>query len=327
MVPCPRTSTCGALVATLGLLNAFAGADPVLAFETLIPPRTHRITRTWSHCCRRRDKRIFQRNRLLTLGLSTNESDGPDETSLKEALKEVLKEIARQSSRGFQATQSQRKRAEEVLEELSRLNPSQDPARDYYPNPGVNGSSPHSSSLCGKWTLIYTDAPDIVGLGAPNVLAELGRIGQHCDPPFIKNVIEWKRPAWSTDLLSSLLPSNVAPALPRRVLQKVITKARASSEEPLRVQLDVAGLQVSFDEETALSSEDGGENNSGTTVQARGLFGSYLSNAILDVQGPLSLPFGEFRVLYLDDAFRAIRTFQGYIAVNVRIQSTGDAWF
>jgi PAP_fibrillin len=253
--------------------------------------------------------------------------DGPEQGSLRDDLKEELMDISRQSSRGFQATRSQRQRATAILEDLSRLNPSQNPAREYYPNPDVGGSSPPSSSLCGKWTLIYTDAPDIVGLGAPNVLSELGRIGQECDPPFIKNVIEWKRPSWSTDLLSSLLPSVGGSALPKRILQKVITKARASADEPLRVQLDVAGLQVSFDEETTWSSKDSDRNEGAPKAQTRGLLGSYLPNSIVDVQGPLSLPFGEFRVLYLDEEFRAIRTFQGYVAVNVRIQSTADAWF
>jgi PAP_fibrillin len=326
MVPCTRTNICIALVTALGVLNAAAWDVPILAFEALVPLRAHRSPTTWSDGRLGRHERIFQKS-CLTLGLSTSTLDGTKQGSLRDALKEELMEISRQSSRGFQATRSQRQRATAILEDLCRLNPSQNPARDYYPNPEDGGSSPPSSSLCGKWTLIYTDAPDIVGLGAPNVLSELGRIGQECDPPFIKNVIEWKRPSWSTDLLSSLLPSVGGSALPKRILQKVITKARASPDEPLRVQLDVAGLQVSFDDEATRSSKERSWNEGATTMQARGLLGSYLPNSIIDVQGPLSLPFGEFRVLYLDDAFRAIRTFQGFVAVNARIRSADDAWF
>ena len=42
---------------------------------------------------------------------------------------------------------------------------------------------------------------------------------------------------------------------------------------------------------------------------------------------PLNPPFGRFEVLYLDDDFRAIRTYQNFVACNRRITQPEDEWF
>jgi hypothetical protein len=252
-------------------------------------------------------------------------SENDVQSAVTRRLKQELIDLAGETSRGFAATPDQRSRAKEILNELSRHSPIPDPVRDYYSTPKSYDSPSPSPSLSGKWTLIYTDAPDIIGLGAtPNGVAELGRIGQECDPPFIKNVIEWTKPAWTNDLFNALpVPAAIPALLPPRVLQKVITKASASPDQPLRVRLDVAGVQISFDEQAP--SNVGDDNRE---IGTRGFLGSFLPGAVVGRQEPgFTLPFGEFRVLYLDDELRAIRTNQGYVAVNVRIRSAQDAWF
>merc|ERR1711935_241386 len=95
-------------------------------------------------------------------------------------------------------------------------------------------------SISGKWTLIYTDAPDITGLDTsrnPFSTATLGRIGQDCNPPFVKNVIEWKRPSWASSLPFSGNENS-------RILQKVVTSASASPDKPNLVNLKIAGLEL-----------------------------------------------------------------------------------
>jgi hypothetical protein len=269
------------------------------------------------------------------LRLSTSAPDDV-ESAATERLKQEFIDLSSEASRGFKATPAQRERAKKILEDLSRRNPTPDPARDYFSPSPPAGYEPNSGSpsLSGKWTLIYTDAPDILGLGtAPSfglAAADLGRIGQECDPPFVKNVIEWKKPAWTNDVLNFLpLSANVRNLLPPRLLQRVITRASASPDQPLRVRLGVAGLQVSFDEEPrSPASGEGGADRS-SEVRARGFVGSFLPGSLVDWLGRpgWTLPFGEFTVLYLDEQLRAIRTNQGYIAVNLRIRSAQDAWF
>ena len=52
--------------------------------------------------------------------------------------------------------------------------------------------------------LLHSDIQDIrlcdVFVAGPLATAKLGRIGQECSPPFIKNIIEWKRPEWAKRL-------------------------------------------------------------------------------------------------------------------------------
>ena len=66
--------------------------------------------------------------------------------------------------------------------------------------------------------------------------AKLGRIGQECSPPFIKNVIEWKRPDWASSLPFSGTKSS-------RVLQKVCCKGSSNPSKPAVVDLKLVGLE------------------------------------------------------------------------------------
>jgi hypothetical protein len=128
----------------------------------------------------------------------------------------------------------------------------------------------------------------------------LGRIGQECSPPYIKNVIEWKRPDWASSLPLSGSDSD-------RVLQKVCCKGSANKNKPSTVDLKLVGLEITGDEN--------GNSNGGPAALFR--------NFPVELEGPLSLTFGKFDILYLDDDMRITRTYQGYTAINVR----GDEWF
>jgi hypothetical protein len=246
-------------------------------------------------------------------------------------VKKELLELAERTNRGFQASASDRKRARELIFDLARFNPTPEPASPYYTkandsNNGDQETEPPTSTLAGKWTLIFTDAPDITGLDTsrnPFSTAKLGRIGQECKPPYIKKVIEWRRPDWAKDLPLSGSDES-------RVLQKVVTSASATPDKPLMVDLKVAGLELeagsNSDEETNSSSAGEPESDIASRIQKQGIPAGLLSMNPVDLKGSWNPPFGQFEILYLDEDLRMIKTGQNYVAVNRRIQE-GEEWF
>jgi len=264
-------------------------------------------------------------------------------TTELEKLKSNLLLLADHTDRGFRASKSDRNEANELIAQLSRYFDAStiEPARDYYSATDQKRNmrdefAPPKPSLCGKWTLVYTDAPDITGLD-PSInnpfpvptLATLGRIGQdNCEPPFIKNVIEWTRPEWieSLPLPSFLVGKRKSDREDDdddvRIMQYVVTEARASPEQPSKVQLKVAGLQVEAKGVEAGSVS--GQSRLLQGVQNAGWLPGLLANQPIDFKSPIKAPFGEFEVLYLDDDMRIVRTGQNFIAVNVR---SGSDWF
>ncbi|KAL3907709.1 MAG: hypothetical protein SGILL_008764, partial [Bacillariaceae sp.] len=249
-------------------------------------------------------------------------------------LKEELLSLADRTNRGFQASQQERTKIKDIVYELASSNPSKNPARGYYESSSTSTSTrTHSSSydvesnddvtISGKWTLIYTDAPDITSLDTsrnPFATAKLGRIGQECNPPFIKNVIEWRRPDWASNLPLSGTDSS-------KILQKVVTSASATSSKPLLVDLKVAGLELESGESDSVATASDGINDLVQRVEEQGLPAGILSAMPVDLKGPLNPPFGQFEILYVDEDIRAIRTSQNYLAVNQRIQRVEDEWF
>lgn len=239
-----------------------------------------------------------------------------------ETLKSELMDLADRTKRGFTSSRDDKRKAKEIVESLQRFQTIPDPASSYYDpsatssvSAGDNDTS--NTSISGKWTLIYTDAPDITGLDTsrnPFSTAKLGRIGQECSPPYIKNVIEWVRPDWAKDLPFSGSDDS-------RILQKVVTSGSATPSKPTFVDLKVAGLEL------MAGSSDGDSSNVAETIQSQGLPAGLLSINPVDLKGPLNPPFGRFEILYLDEEFRAIRTSQNFLAVNRRIVNEEDEWF
>ena len=164
--------------------------------------------------------------------------------------------------------------------------------------------------------MIYTDAPDITSLdnGGPFSTAKLGRIGQECNPPSIKNVIEWSRPEWAKSLPFSGNESS-------RVLQKVCCEGVAKSDKSTTVDLSIVGLEINGRE---TSSEDSSNGLIDSILNGPSAF--FESNPI-ELKGILTAPFGKFDILYLDDDMRITKTYQGYYAVNTRISKKEDEWF
>lgn len=239
-----------------------------------------------------------------------------------QTLKSELVKLADRTKRGFTASAAEKRKANEIIQSLQRLQTIPDPAKSYYDKSSTSsvttGENDGTSniSISGKWTLIYTDAPDITGLDTtrnPFSTAKLGRIGQECDPPYIKNVIEWVRPDWAKDLPFSGSDES-------RILQKVVTSGSATPSKPTFVDLKVAGLELVAGESNSNGS------NVVETIQSQGLAAGLLSINPVDLKGPLNPPFGRFEILYLDEEFRAIRTSQNFLAVNKRC-SKDDEWF
>ena len=240
-------------------------------------------------------------------------------------LKLDLLELADRTNRGFTASAADKKRANEIVQSLQTFLTISDPARAYYDSSstpsGTSNNDKDKNSISGKWTLIYTDAPDIIALDTsrnPISTAKLGRIGQECSPPYIKNVIEWVRPDWAENLPLSGSDKS-------RILQKVVTSGLATPAKPTFVELQVAGLELKSGNVKEGSKFDSSDILD--TIQTEGLPAGILSINPIDLKGPLNPPFGRFEILYLDQEFRAIRTSQNYLAVNRRVASKDDEWF
>jgi hypothetical protein len=232
-------------------------------------------------------------------------------------IKQEFLELADRTNRGFQASNMDRKRARELIYDLARFNPSKEPASPYY-SKEMGESSSSSATLAGKWTLVYTDAPDITGLDTsrnPLSTAKLGRIGQECKPPYIKNVIEYRRPDWAANLPFSGTEDS-------RVLQKIVTSGSATPDKPFLVELKAVGLEL----EAGEGQDELDTGDFVSLIQKKGLPAGLLMTNPVDLKGPLTAPFGRFEILYLDDEFRVIKTYQNYIAANRRIKE-GEEWF
>ena len=215
----------------------------------------------------------------------------------------------------FAASRSDRNKAKEIINSLSKYSPCNQPAAAYFQNSEGSAMMNNRSTLAGKWTLIYTDAPDIISLdGGPFATAKLGRVGQECNPPSIKNVIEWIRPDWASSL--PFLSDDES----SRVLQKVCCEGSSTQQNPKTVDLKIVGLELIG----SRGSESGdGNSRGGFNAIFGGPAALFESNPVM-LQGPLSAPFGKFEILYLDHEMRITKTFQGYIAVNIR---EDNPWF
>lgn len=257
----------------------------------------------------RTQKRILAVNAEAT-------SDTSREASM---LIEKLQQVADRTNRGFQASSADRRQARDIAFSLEKLNPTAAPAAAYYESSTSTESTEECPTVSGKWTLIYTDAPDITSLDTsrnPLSTASLGRIGQECNPPYVKNVIEWKRPSWAGSLPFSGTEDS-------RVLQKVVTSASSSPEKPNIVDLKIAGLELENpNQDDQLSTDE----DIVSRIERDGLVAGLLSSNPIDLKGPLNPPFGQFRILYLDEDLRITLTSQNYIAVNSRCKD-GEEWF
>jgi hypothetical protein len=260
-------------------------------------------------------------SRLLSQGVD-NTDDAAASTAASTAAsqwKEKTRALAFRTKAGFDATATDRQRMTYLIEQLAAYNPTAAPAASYYSTSDSSSSSntpPTSPTLAGKWTLVYTDAPDILSLadgGGGPLGGKLEAIGQECAPPYIRNVIAWRRPAWASVVLGDDDDSD------GRVLQKVVTQASATPDQPCRVNLVLKGLEFSADNTSEAEEEET------RSTEKSSPWPNWLSQP-LKLSGPASLPFGSFTIMYLDDELRIVRTNQGYYAMNER-NTDATAWF
>ena len=137
-----------------------------------------------------------------------------------EVLKSKLLNLCASYDRGYGSTPSARRRVDDIVAELTDLNPTMDGAR------GIDGTGTSSVPLGGIWRMVWTTAVDVLNLGANPVLAPAA-IYQKIDPPTAVNIIDL------VPRIQSLLPG-----LPPNVLRaEVTTTAYSRVNMPGRVGL------------------------------------------------------------------------------------------
>ena len=198
-------------------------------------------------------------------------------------------------NRGFSMSKEQKKAVTAAIDALAAAAPQAD-----------------VPDLTGDWELIYTDAPDILGLDAQaGPFATCTRIGQQIDEAAgtISNVIEYGPREWASSL--------VGQAKGDLLQQRVVTSFNKSGT---KVDLKIKGLKV----------------------VPKQFFGVSLESVPpLKLEGFVEPPFGSFEVLYCEPALaladgeevqadsspiRVIKTINGYYSVNRRVGSIGECW-
>eukprot|EP00535_Pseudo-nitzschia_heimii_P006038 CAMPEP_0197180378 /NCGR_PEP_ID=MMETSP1423-20130617/5013_1 /TAXON_ID=476441 /ORGANISM="Pseudo-nitzschia heimii, Strain UNC1101" /LENGTH=525 /DNA_ID=CAMNT_0042630449 /DNA_START=267 /DNA_END=1847 /DNA_ORIENTATION=+ len=200
---------------------------------------------TISRISRRRHRERLQEQRARSLAKEE-----------RKELKVKLYELSDSIDRGFRSTPQEAKEMKAVIDRLTELNPTTEPAWSYYgkKNPLTRqlyqslakpkkkdenqNENDDLASLEGKWILTYTNVPSVVALAKQSNFAKLGRIGQECTPfpdYTVRTIIEWKRPDWVQNLETNL-PGAVSRRLfgkaESSVLQKTTLRARATPDDP-----------------------------------------------------------------------------------------------
>jgi len=128
--------------------------------------------------------------------------------------------------------------------------------------------------ISGDWELIYTDAPDILGLDVQaGPLATCTRIGQQISEAdgTISNVIEYGPREWAANLIGQ--------AKGDLLQQRVVTSFERRADEPTKVDLKIKGA----------------------AFMPKQLLGVSLASVpALKLQGFVEPPFGSFECLYCE---------------------------
>ena len=304
-----------------------AQVNPTIAFSTPGYGKTGVI------CTQSRTSSIHSgktRSSLLVLNSYDNDNENQSDENLqkRQELKNELLSLSSTTKRGFYASSEQRTQAKKIIESLASLNPTLEPASTYYTN-GDKITTNSEPSIAGKWTLKYTNAPDITSLDpntsrVPNIVppnAKLGRIGQECndEKSTISNVIEWGKPDWLNNIIARTSTDNGSQMNSEdRILQKVVCEAKAYPKEPNIVQLDLVGFELLGETD---ESDEGAGNDRPKNISPRDLFvkgpAELLKRNPIQLKGPLKAPFGRFEILYLDEEMRIIKTNQGFYVVTI----------
>mmetsp|Transcript_15345 Transcript_15345/g.22863 ORF Transcript_15345/g.22863 Transcript_15345/m.22863 type:complete len:321 (-) Transcript_15345:124-1086(-) len=152
-----------------------------------------------------------------------------DETSSQ--LKSKLYQLAASYDRGFAATPKARTEANEIIEQLAAVNPTENAAR------GIDGND-YSDDVPLKaiWRMVWTSAFDVVSLGASPIAAPSAIYQVITDPPIATNIIDFIPRA------QSFFPSSSVPSSLLRA--EVTTRASSRRGAADRVGLAFEGVKL-----------------------------------------------------------------------------------
>lgn len=91
--------------------------------------------------------------------------------------KVILSSLGQRVNRGFSAKATDQAEARQLVAKLEQNNLCPNPLSTYLNSDESDFSGAEAASILGRWRLIYTDAPDILGLGFLPVLC--GQINQN----------------------------------------------------------------------------------------------------------------------------------------------------
>lgn len=117
--------------------------------------------------------------------------DAPERYRLKQDL--IL--MGASYDRGFGASPSARHKVDDMIQELSAMNPCTDAARNiqghhHYHSGATTGEQVEEPSpLRGNWRLVWTTAQDVLAMNASPFTA-VGAIHQVVEPPIITNIVD-----------------------------------------------------------------------------------------------------------------------------------------
>jgi hypothetical protein len=152
-------------------------------------------------------------------------------TEVSTDLKRKLYQLAASYDRGFAATPKARSEANEIIEQLAAVNPTENAAR------GIDGDDfCDDVPLRATWRMIWTSAFDVVSLGASPIAAPSAIYQRITDPPIATNIIDFI-PRAQTFFPSSTVPSSLLRA-------EVTTRASSRKGSANRVGLVFEGVKL-----------------------------------------------------------------------------------
>ena len=150
---------------------------------------------------------------------------------LSSDLKSKLYRLAASYDRGFAATPKARTEANEIIQQLAEINPTENAAK------GIDGGyGDDNVPLKAIWRMIWTTAFDVVSLGASPIAAPSAIYQVITDPPIATNIIDFI-PRAQTFFPSSSVPSSLLRA-------EVTTRASSRSGAANRVGLVFEGVKL-----------------------------------------------------------------------------------
>ena len=146
-------------------------------------------------------------------------------------LKRKLYQLAASYDRGFAATPKARTEANDIIEQLAAVNPTENAAK------GIDGNDfSDDVPLKATWRMIWTSAFDVVSLGASPIAAPSAIYQVITDPPIATNIIDFI-PRAQTFFPSSSVPSSLLRA-------EVTTRASSRRGSANRVGLFFEGVKL-----------------------------------------------------------------------------------